>query len=180
MAAVTVSELVEAVGISEASLRERCTDEHLNSIAHFLDWQTTAPYLGLSEKEIEDIEDEDRRNEVRRRKTLQLWKRKHSFKATYRRLVDVFLSVGRADHAEELCRLISAGGCEIIDIGEIYRFHSSTMYRFTSRSSMYIWHAVRTKNTKRHRCQVKIGTPKMGILDALASFPGSHAPERKH
>ena len=116
MAAVTISELVEAVGISEASLRKRCTDEHLNSVAHFLDWQTTAPYLGLSEKEIEDIEDEDRRNEVRRRKTLQIWKRKHCFKATYRRLVDIFLRLGRADHAEELCRLLlPPGGRDRLD-----------------------------------------------------------------
>ena len=110
MAGVTISELVEAVGISEAILRERCTDEHLNIVARFLDWRTTAPCLGLSENEIEDIEDEDRRNDVRRRKTLQLWKRKHCFKATYRRLVEVFLCLGRADHAEELCRLLLPPG----------------------------------------------------------------------
>ena len=110
MAGVTVSELVEAVGISEASLRERCTDEHLNIVARFLDWRTAAPRLGLSENEIEDIEDEDRRNEARRRKTLQIWKRKHCFKATYRRLVEVFLCLGRADHAEELCRLLLPPG----------------------------------------------------------------------
>ena len=109
MAVVTISELVEAVGISETNLRERCTDEHLNIVARFLDWRSTAPYLGLSETEIEDIEDEDRRNEVRRRKTLQIWKRKHCFKATYRRLVEVFLCLGRADHAEELCRLLLPG-----------------------------------------------------------------------
>ena len=110
MAVVTISELVEAVGISETSLRERCTDEHLNVVSRFLDWRTTAPYLGLSETEIEDIEDEDRRNEVRRRKTLQVWKRKYCFKATYRKLVEVFLCSGRADHAEELCRLLLPPG----------------------------------------------------------------------
>jgi len=104
--AVTISELVKVVGISKTYLDKRCTDEHLSSIARFLDWRTIAPYLGLTETEIEDIEDEDRKNEVRRLKTLQLWKRKCCFKATYKKLVEVFLHIGRADLAKKLCTIL--------------------------------------------------------------------------
>ena len=104
--AVTISELVEVVGISEANLDERCADEHLDSISRFLDWRTTAPHLGLTETEIEDIEDGDRKNERKRLKTLQRWKRKFCFKATYRKLIEVFLCIGRADHAEEVCIIL--------------------------------------------------------------------------
>ena len=89
-------------------------DEHLNSISRFLDWRTTAPHLGLTDTEIEDIEDEDRKNEVRRLKALQRWKRKYCFKATYRKLMEVFLHIGRADLAEEVCSILRScryAGC---------------------------------------------------------------------
>ena len=114
MMAVTISELVKVVGISKADIDKRCADEHLNSISRFLDWRTTAPHLGLTDTEIEDIEDEDRKNEVRRLKALQRWKRKYCFKATYRKLMEVFLHIGRADLAEEVCSILRScryAGC---------------------------------------------------------------------
>ena len=104
--AVTFSELAKEFNISKANLNKRCADEHLKSISHFLDWRATAPHLGLSPTEIQDIEDEDRKSEVRRLKTLQRWNSKCCFKATYRKLIEVFLDMGRADHAEKLCIIL--------------------------------------------------------------------------
>ena len=39
-------------------------------------------------------------------KALQIWKGKFGFRATYRKLVEVLLSLGMADVAEKICLLL--------------------------------------------------------------------------
>ena len=106
MAGVTLEELVKEVGVAPEALDKRCSDDHLRSISLFLDWQTVAPHLGLSETDQEGIESDGKKEPVKRLKTLVDWKAKFAFKATYRRLIEVLLTTGRADHAEEVCKLL--------------------------------------------------------------------------
>ena len=81
-------------------------------------WQTVAPLLGLTETDEEDVEEEENKTQDKRYKTLQRWKNKNLFKATYRVLVDVFLKLGRADLAEKVCRLlVNEGTCNISNKG---------------------------------------------------------------
>ena len=106
MAGVTFEELICHVGISANELDRPCPDEHITSISLSLPkWQTVAPLLGLTETDEEDVE-EGKNTQEKRYKTLQKWKAKNLFKATYRVLVDVFLKLGRADLAEKVCRLL--------------------------------------------------------------------------
>ena len=64
-----------------------------------------ATLLKLSEMDLEDIDTDEKTIQDKRYRTLQKWKAKYSFEATYRVLVDVFLKLGRADLAEEVCKL---------------------------------------------------------------------------
>ena len=102
----TLEELVKKVRISLDLLDQKCSDEHLKSISLFLDWRSVAPHLGLSERDIEDIEFEKKKESERRLKTLQMWKMKYGYKATLKKLAEVLLKVENADDAERVCCLL--------------------------------------------------------------------------
>ena len=107
MAGITFKELTAHVGISADELNKECSDDHINNISLFLaNWQTVAPHLGLTEVDKEDVLEDKTKAQDRRYKTLQKWKAKNVFKATYTVLVDAFLKIGRADLAEKVCRLL--------------------------------------------------------------------------
>ena len=111
MAGVTFEELTVYVGISADELNKPCSDEHITSISLFLtNWQIVASLLGLTETDEEDVEEEGKKTQDKRYKTLRRWKAKNLFKATYRVIVDVFLTLGRADLADKVCRLLADGG----------------------------------------------------------------------
>ena len=107
---VTLDELVATVGISLETLDQKCTDEHTRTISEFLDWRRVAPYLELDDAAIQVIERDSGDEPQRRLKTLQKWKERFAFKATYKMLVEVLLTVGRADHAEKVCKLLPKRG----------------------------------------------------------------------
>ena len=101
-----ISELVSKLNIPEDWLDQICSDEHLLAIAeHLTDWKYLAHQLRLSETDIEEIE-MDRSITLQRLKVLQKWKQKFYFKATYRRLLEVFFTVKRSDYADLLGRLL--------------------------------------------------------------------------
>ena len=94
------------IGIPLSSLDQRCSEDHLRNISSFLDWRKVAPYLGVSEVEVEEI-DFDRETEYDRRlKTLQMWKSSWDYMATFKTLVLALLKVGNAYQAEKVCRLV--------------------------------------------------------------------------
>lgn len=107
MAAVTLEELVEEVGILEESLDQEIPDDHLRKIAQYLDWRAAAPHLGLAEPEIEALLQADQSEREKRMNTLLNWRGRLGSQATYRRLVEALLSAVRADHAEEVCWLLN-------------------------------------------------------------------------
>ena len=89
MAGVSLEELVREVGVAPESLDKRCSDDHLRSVSLFLDWQTVAPHLGLSET---DLESDGKKVPAKRLKTLVKWKGTFAFKATYKSLIEVYTS----------------------------------------------------------------------------------------
>ena len=107
MSGVTLNELLEEVGITHKQLNEKCTNEHLHNIALFLkSWRTLAPPLGLSDSEVEAVERNSHGEEEKKQKFLESWKAKFAFKAKFRVLVQALLKIGRADQAEQVCRLL--------------------------------------------------------------------------
>ena len=107
--AATMHELLkylEADGITGTVqlLEQRCSDEDLLQISRDLvEWRNVAPHLGLSDTDLEDIE-EARSEQERRLKALKKWRRKAGFTATYKKLVSAFLEVGDTELAEKICR----------------------------------------------------------------------------
>ena len=107
MAAITLEELLMKVGIHPEKLNDSISDDNLLEVALFLtSWRTVIPYLGLSEMDVNDIEQGGKNEKDKRLKALQIWKGKFGFKATYKKLVGVLLSLGMADGAEKVCHLL--------------------------------------------------------------------------
>jgi len=107
MSEVTPDELLKEVGISPTQLNKPCTREHLQDIALFLEsWRTVAHHLGLSKVQVEDVECDARAEKEKRQAFLESWKAKLGFKATYMVIVKALLKMGRADQAEQVCRVL--------------------------------------------------------------------------
>ena len=107
MSGVTLDELLKEVGVTPSQLDVTCTREHLQDIALFLEsWRTVAPYLGLSETEVEEVERDGTEEKVKRQKILGSWYAKFAFKAKYRVLIEALLKIGRADQAMKVCRVL--------------------------------------------------------------------------
>ena len=105
----TLDDLVRITRVPLQKLDEPCSDEHLRDISSDLpDWRTVAPYLGLRDGEVEDIERDVRTEPEKRRKALQKWNNKYGSKATYKMLTEVLLKLKMANHAEKVCRLLVA------------------------------------------------------------------------
>ena len=88
-------------------LDEVISDDHFHEIARFLTtWRAVAPCLKLAEIDLDAIERECKDEQEKKVKALLKWKGKFAFKATYRKLVEVLLSLAMADVAEKICRLL--------------------------------------------------------------------------
>ena len=107
MAAITLEDLLEEVGIHPEKLNASISDDHLRAIAIFLtSWRNVATYLELSENDLDDVEQEGKDEQDKRLKALQKWKGKWCFRATYKKLVEVLLQLAKADIAEKVCHLL--------------------------------------------------------------------------
>ena len=107
MAVITLKALMKEVGLHPETLNESISDAHIRAIGLFLpSWHKVATYLELSETDLDDVEQEGRDEQDKRLKALQKWKGKFGFKATYRKLVEVLLSLTMADVAEKVCSLL--------------------------------------------------------------------------
>ena len=98
---------MKEVGVHPEKLDQSISDDHLCEIAVFLtSWRTVALYLELSESDLDAVEREGKYEQDKRLKALQIWKGKFAFKATYRKLVEVLLSLAMVDVAEKICHLL--------------------------------------------------------------------------
>lgn len=107
-AAVTFHDLIQHVGISESQLDKQCSKEHRNEVAIELgNWLDYEHLLELSSLDVASIRSDVALSYSSQcRKALDIWDRRNGYKATYRRLVDVFLKGGDANGAKFVCQLV--------------------------------------------------------------------------
>lgn len=107
MEGVTLEDCVKQFSISVELLDTTVSDEHIRAVSKFWEWRTVAPHL-LEAREIEEVDVDQKYEQEKRHKSLQKWKSKFAFKATYKKLINAFLESARADHAEEVCKLLAS------------------------------------------------------------------------
>ena len=106
MAGVSLDELIAYVGVSLGDLDARCEDDDLAELSQPISasWKLLAPFLKLTDAEIEDIDSDNAKTRLKVLSMLKVWKKKNAFQATFRVLVEVLLKVGDAETAEKVCR----------------------------------------------------------------------------
>ena len=140
MAAITLEELLQEVGVHPEKLNESVSDDHLRAIAIFLtSWRKVATYLGLSENDLGDVEQEGKDEQDKRIKALQIWKGKFGFKATYRMLVDVLFQLAKADVAEKVLLLLKGMLYQLCDMTTVVRCHSPEKFKSLYQSATLRW-----------------------------------------
>ena len=112
MAAITLEELLKEVGLCPEKLNDSISDDHFREITLFLtSWRTVASHLDLNQNDLEDAERGGKNVKDKSLKALQIWRSKFGFKATYKKLVKVLLSLAMADGAEKVCKLLKGMWC---------------------------------------------------------------------
>ena len=105
--ALTAETIAEATDVPKAKLDLECSEHHVIDTSLFLkSWRTLAPHLKLVDTDIEEIDQDGRTEQEKRLKTLQKWRERFIFRATYKILMEALLKTGRADHARRVCCLL--------------------------------------------------------------------------
>ena len=93
--------------IPRQKLNQPCRDDHLSKIALSLtDWQSIAPFLGLTEADEEEIKRDYSNTKTQKIAMLRKWKKRYGRKAKYRKLATVFWDLEQTDLVEKLCELL--------------------------------------------------------------------------
>ena len=93
----------------KAKLDSIVTKEHITDIAMFItEWKFLGEKLGLSEAAIEEVEAVQGGGEgYKKIKMLQKWRECQYRNATYRKLIEVLLSMEKTEKASDVCRLLA-------------------------------------------------------------------------
>ena len=102
-------EILEHCQIEDKWLNKRCTTTHLFALAHDEDfqWQKWSQNLGIPFPDYHELEQNKELDERRKaEKLLEKWRKRFAFKATYRRLVEIFLEGGSVVLAMRVCEFL--------------------------------------------------------------------------
>ncbi len=105
---ITVSELARVTGITESELDKPCTDDDLLEISLLIvQWRTLGPHLGLEQFDIVALEHNLSEEGERPLGSLQRWRDKKSYHATYAVLVNALLRLGWTEIARKVVSLLA-------------------------------------------------------------------------
>lgn len=107
MARITVQQLKDKTGVTDAHLATVCSDRHLKELAdHIEDYQQYAYVLELKDWKIREINTDVSMSYIMKTlAVLRQWRNDNAFKATYLNLLKAVLSVGEGMVAVKLCEL---------------------------------------------------------------------------
>ncbi len=106
---VTLSSLLGRHGLSEECCDSKVSDVHLEKISRFLSQsiQCLAPYLGIKQRIVSDIDNLSHKGEKEKRHTFLIkWREVKGSEATYRNLIQALLTIESVEDAEKVCKLL--------------------------------------------------------------------------
>ena len=106
---MTLAELLEEVKLEESALEVKVTEAGLDHIATKINpknWMTYARSLGISDTTLNDAKEDIMWSKEQRYQGLVKWKQKKAFRATYKKLVELFLDKENAELAQQVCEFL--------------------------------------------------------------------------
>ena len=108
---IVLQDLTRHCGVEETSLDEEVTSSYYHEISrHLSQWKQVAPKLKFTDDEVESIDEDNRKAEMKKISFLKAWKQKFAMKATYRALIESLLAIKRVEDARGVCQVLK-GGC---------------------------------------------------------------------
>ena len=104
-----IPDLIKHFKITEEQLDDECSDQNLETLSRsdkFV-WKDWTKPLGLSDKQIKDIDDMSLDGAGKAQKALSIWQDVNDFMATYKNLAETFLGGGNAKLAGEVCKMLN-------------------------------------------------------------------------
>ena len=107
---ITSEDIAARVGVSLDSLSSmECSRDVLLNLAKFcVNWELIGRCLGLTDAEITAIDNDNKKEEVKRVRMMEKWKDKFAFRATYLAFIEALLAVGMTQDATESMKVIGA------------------------------------------------------------------------
>ena len=103
---LSVDDLIAQSGVW--NIDSECSDVDIRDFADFCDpWRQVGLHLGLTNGQLNAIDEDNRTVSLKRLGVLQKWKEMFVFKATYRVLIEALLKCGKADTALRVCNTLA-------------------------------------------------------------------------
>ena len=105
---ISLQDLIYRFHLPQYLLDKEVSEEHLRKISRIIaHHEIVGPELGLTSQEMTTISSDVNKQELQKIEMLKKWKQKYIWNATYRKLIEAFLNCGRADHARDVCELLT-------------------------------------------------------------------------
>ena len=118
----TLEEICKYHEVSCKELDQECSEESLSILAEVVsgsNWKSIATRLGIPEDFIDDIDNEYKRVQERKKAIITKWKSMLSFKATYSSFMNIFLEMKMADSVTKVIKLLKEKGILTLK-GQLY------------------------------------------------------------
>lgn len=104
----SLDKICELSQVDRRMLDTECSEAGINTMAEcFVDWESIAPYLEISEVEIKDIKEENSNNHQRQRvRFLMSWKEKNGHNATYSKFFEILINLGKLNIPHKIIKLL--------------------------------------------------------------------------
>ena len=90
------------------NIDKECSDEDILAFGDYCDpWRQVGLFLGLNNALLNAIDGDHRTVSLKRLGTLQKWKEKFAFRATYKVLINALLKCEKADQALQVCKILA-------------------------------------------------------------------------
>lgn len=106
---ISFKDLIDRFKLSQGLLDKEVSEEHLRKTSRIIaDHEIIGLELGLTPQDMTTISSNNvKKQELQKLEMLGKWKQRYLWKATYRKLIEAFLMCGRADHAQDMCIMLT-------------------------------------------------------------------------
>ena len=102
-----MTEICETYNLTDEDLEMKCSKQHMLDIAGFISWRAMAERLpGIGRQDINDIDVDERSQEDKRQKLMDLWGERNGGNANYFAIITAMLKAGKRNEAESVCILL--------------------------------------------------------------------------
>ena len=104
---ISLEDIAHYCNVETSCLDEEVTSAYYHEISRYLSqWKLIAPKLKFNDDEVESLDEDNIKAEMKRISFLKAWKQKFAMKATYRALMESLLGIKRVEDARGVCQVL--------------------------------------------------------------------------